>query len=231
MDLQTPAKGYVVSQAQPDSVESSFFLNTSATIPSDSKGVLPVRPPDRTAATISSSLLETGDNSWNEQVARRCDCMTQLLNALARSSQTRDSLHTDPTRSGTHEANVKIINIATEVECCGCFSANETLFFLLIYAVSEVLATYAIEIARLSFDGSICMDSSGGEEVVRVANSTLIFSEMPRISRVVDMLGKGLENGQRNALVDDLRRKLAQVRRTAWEAIRPLNFGWTDLLS
>ena len=117
------------------------------------------------------------------------------------------------------------------MRCCGCFVSNDALLYLLLYAVTEVLAIYTAEASRLSFEGSICADADGEEEITRVAQATKVFGELPRASYIIDLLSKQTADGAKRGAVGDVQQKFAQTKQAVWASIRPLTIGWADLLA
>lgn len=157
-----------------------------------------------------------------------CDCRNRLLQVLG--STCTSSAGTPPAFLA-ESSKTKVLGVAAELLCCGCYVSNDALLYLLLYAITEVLAKYATEANRLSFEGSTCVNHDGQKEVERVAQATIMFGELSRASHIIDSLAKQMESCSKRTIIDDLQHKFGETRRAVWASLRPLTVGWVDLLA
>ena len=161
-----------------------------------------------------------------QPAAHACDCLGRVLKALTPPPASPN----DPQSNNPRQVNIKTLDVVTATTHCNCFNANDTLFYLVTYAVAQVLTTYAAEAARLSFEASMCTDDATQEKAVHSAQATLMFGELPRALHIIDVLAKPAAAGQRHGVVDDLRQRFGQTRRAVWDSIQPLNTSWSEAL-
>ena len=230
-----------VENEAPDMEGSSDWLQTEIMFesPSSSQSAHADDPPTGISGSIESiEIDQSGDDAvltpfdlWCDPTAQHCECQRNLLHAIANAPENSPSTSSDSTTQNALASKVKILETATKVQRCACSRANDAILYLLLYAVEVVLAAYADEAARLSFEGSICVDLSSGAEISRIARATRVFAGLAHVAQVLDALGDQTGGFQRHGMVDGQKDKFKRTRQEAWAAIRPLDAGWADMLA